>query len=89
MTARDFSLHLRSIGALDFEALRQAAHRPLPPTLVVWSRDDRLLEPAIPERLARTIAGARTLVYDDAGHNLQKTRAPEVAEAIVRLVALR
>ena len=45
-----------------------------------------MLEPAIPEELARRIPGARTLVYDDAGHNLQKTRAPELAEAIRALV---
>jgi pimeloyl-ACP methyl ester carboxylesterase len=53
---------------------------------VVWSRDDRLLEPAIPEELARSVEGARTLVFDEAGHNLQKTRAPEVAAAIRALV---
>ena len=86
MTARDFSVHLRSIGAVDHGALRRAVESGLPPTLVAWSRDDHMLEPAIPEELARLIPGARALVFDDAGHNLQKTRAPEVAAAILALV---
>lgn len=87
MTPRDFSVHLRSIGAADFGVLRQAVAAGLPPTLVVWSRDDHMLEPTIPEDLARRIPGSRTLVFDDAGHNLQKTRAPEVAAAILALLA--
>jgi len=86
MTPRDFSVHLRSIGAADFGVLRQAVAAGLPPTLVVWSRDDHMLEPTIPEELAQRIPGASTLVFDDAGHNLQKTRAPEVAAAILSLL---
>ena len=86
MTARDFSVHLRSIGAADFGALQRAVESGLPPTLVAWSRDDHMLEPGIPEALARRIPGARTLAFDDAGHNLQKTRAPELAAAIRALV---
>jgi pimeloyl-ACP methyl ester carboxylesterase len=88
LAARDFSLHLRSIGALHFDELRRAAESTLPPTLVAWSRDDRMLEPEIPERLARLIPGAGRLCFDDAGHNLQKTRAPEVAAAILALARL-
>jgi len=88
LRAREFSFHLRAIGALDFEELRRAADSPLPPALVVYSRDDPMLEPAIAEELARRIAGARTLAFDDAGHNLQKTRAPEVAAAVKALAGV-
>ena len=86
MTARDFSVHLRSIGAADFGALQRAVESGLPPTLLAWSRDDHMLEPAIAEALARRIPGARTVTFDDAGHNLQKTRAPELAAAILALL---
>lgn len=86
MTARDFSVQLRSIGAVDFGELRRAVLGGLPPTLLAWSRDDHMLETAISEELARRIPGARTLAFDDAGHNLQKTRAPELAAAILELV---
>jgi pimeloyl-ACP methyl ester carboxylesterase len=86
MTARDFSVHLRSIGAADFGELRRAAGADLPPTLVAYSRDDHMLEPEIPEELVQRIRGARALAFDDAGHNLQKTRAPELAAAILALV---
>ena len=86
MTARELGLQLRSIGAADFALLRDVVAAGLPPTLVAWSRDDHMLEPSIPEELARRIPGSRRLVFDDAGHNLQKTRAPEVAAAILELL---
>jgi pimeloyl-ACP methyl ester carboxylesterase len=88
MTAREFSVHLRAIGAVDFEELRRAVASRLPPTLVAYSRNDPMLEAAIPEELARRIPGARSLAFQDAGHNLQKTRAPQVAAAIRELVGV-
>jgi pimeloyl-ACP methyl ester carboxylesterase len=53
---------------------------------VAWSRDDHVLEPSISEELARRMPGSRRLVFEEGGHNLQKTRAPEVAAAILELV---
>lgn len=82
MTARDLAVHLRSIGATDFGVLRRAVRGLRSPTLIAWSRDDHMLEPAIPDELARHLPHARRLVFEDAGHNLQKTRATEVARAI-------
>lgn len=86
MRARDFAVHFRSIGAVDFGELEDAVHAGLPPTLVVWSRDDHMLEPGIAEELLARIEGARGLAFEDAGHNLQKTQAPEIAHAILDLV---
>ena len=65
---------------------RAAVEQPLPPTLVAYCRDDHMLEPEIAEGLARRIPGARRLVFETGGHNLQKTRAPELAAAILELL---
>ncbi|HEY6549494.1 MAG TPA: alpha/beta hydrolase [Vicinamibacteria bacterium] len=83
MTARDLSVQIRAIGALDFDELGQAVAAGLPPTLVAFCRDDHMLEEAIPEALVRCIPGAQNLAFRDGGHNLQKTRAPEIASAIL------
>jgi len=82
MAAQDFAIHFRAIAAVDFGLLRKAAEGPLPPTLVAYAADDRLVEPRIAEELIRTLPTARVLAFPDGGHNLQKTRAVEVAAAI-------
>jgi pimeloyl-ACP methyl ester carboxylesterase len=86
MSAREFALQLRAIGAVDFALLRRAAVS-LPPTLVVYADDDPLVEPAIAEELLATIPSARPLRFKEGGHNLQKTRAAEIAGAIRRELA--
>jgi pimeloyl-ACP methyl ester carboxylesterase len=86
MTPREIGLHLRSIGALSFTELSRAVSTPLPPTLVAFCRDDHMLEPAIAEELASVIPGARRLAFETGGHNFQKTRAPELAAALLDLV---
>lgn len=75
-------LHLRAIAAMDFGRIRRAAQGPLPPTLIAYARDDRLLETRISEELARALPAARALAFDAGGHNLQKTRALELGAAI-------
>ncbi len=86
MDAADHARHLRAIGALDFVALRRAAQASLPPALVAYARDDALVEPRISEELARALS-AHVLAFDSGGHNIQKTRAPQLGQAILRSVA--
>lgn len=81
-----FASHFRAIAAADFGLLRRAAAAPLPPTLLAWAKDDRLIEPAIGEGLARAMPRARTRIYDDGGHNIQKTQAVDLAAAIRELL---
>jgi pimeloyl-ACP methyl ester carboxylesterase len=83
MSPASLALQLRMLAALDFGLLRRAAAAPLPPTLMAYSRDDHMLEPRISEELARALPQAQVLVFDSGGHNLQKTRAVELGEAIV------
>jgi pimeloyl-ACP methyl ester carboxylesterase len=82
MGPADFALQFRAIGATDFGLLRRAAAGALPPTLVVYAADDRLVEPRIAEELLGMIPHARALRFETGGHNLQKTRALELGKAI-------
>ncbi len=74
---------LRCAGALDFgrHAANLAALRV--PTLVAWAEDDPLVESAVGELLYwRAPAGPRVR-FPSGGHNIQKTRAIELGEALV------
>jgi pimeloyl-ACP methyl ester carboxylesterase len=77
-----FAIHFRAIAAADFGAIRAAATGPLPATLLAWARDDAMVESAIGEELSRAMPRARTLVYEEGGHNIQKTQAVGLAAAI-------
>jgi len=89
MDAAACSLQLRALGATDFERLKRAACGPLPPALVAYSRDDHMIETHISEELARGLPHASVLAFEDGGHNLQKTRAVELAQAIKRELGVR
>jgi pimeloyl-ACP methyl ester carboxylesterase len=82
LSVTDLAIQLRALGAIDFASLRRAAHRPLPTTLVAYAPDDPLIQRQIPEELVATLADARAVVFPDGGHNIQKTRAAELAGAI-------
>jgi pimeloyl-ACP methyl ester carboxylesterase len=82
MTARDFARHFQSIAALDYGQLRRIIEGPLPATLIAYARDDRMVETWISEELVAALPKARVLAFDEGGHNLQKSRAAELAAAI-------
>lgn len=89
MDAAAFSLQLRALGATDFEVLRHAAGGSLPPALVAYAHDDHMVETWISEELARQLPQARVLSFEAGGHNIQKTRAVELAQAIQRELGVR
>ena len=71
VAAMHFRVHRRHLDALRL------------PTLVAWTADDRLVEDAVGEALYwRTPHGPRVR-FATGGHNLQKTRAVELAQALV------
>lgn len=82
MDAATIEIQLRAVSAVDFGRLRKAVRAPLPPTLVAFARDDHMVETEIAEELVRALPSARVLAFDEGGHNLQKTRAVELARAI-------
>jgi pimeloyl-ACP methyl ester carboxylesterase len=77
------------VAAADFPLLRRAATGPRPPTVLAYSHDDPLVQPWISQELAAAMPGARVLAFAEGGHQLQKTRAPELAEAILEGLGIR
>jgi 3-oxoadipate enol-lactonase len=82
LTRADFALHCRAVAAADVSAMRRAAHAPRPRTLIAYALDDPLVQPWIQEELAAAMPDARVMRFADGGHQLQKTRAVELAAAI-------
>ena len=80
--AAEFARLLHALSAVDFELMRAAVRRPLPPAPIAYARDDHMIETAVAEELAAAVPGARVLAFDDGGHNIQKTRAAELGAAI-------
>ncbi len=86
---RDLLLHLRLMASVDFGTLGRAARRVHVPVLILHAEDDPLIETAIPRRLAALMPDADLEIFPGGGHHLQKTRAPEIADAVVRRFADR
>lgn len=86
MDRRAFARQLRALSAVDFPLLRSCVSASLPPALVAYARDDHMIETDISEELAASISGAHVMAFDEGGHNLQKTRASELGQAIRKFV---
>ncbi|MGY1740723.1 MULTISPECIES: alpha/beta fold hydrolase [unclassified Blastococcus] len=56
------------------------------PTLVVWGDRDRLVDPALAPRLARTVPGARLLLLPGVGHVAMLEAPEETARAVLGMV---
>ena len=52
-------------------------HRVAAPTLIVWGKADGIIDPAYAQEFAKSIAGARVELIDNAGHlpHLEKSEA--------------
>ncbi len=82
MNRAEMARQLRAIAAADFALLRRSVSAALPRTLLAYAKDDHMIETHISEELARALSHARVLAFDSGGHNLQKTRAAELARAL-------
>lgn len=84
---RELEHHLALVGSVSFDELGRAASRYPGPALVFHAPDDPLIEPDIPREIALLLPGARFVLFDGGGHHLQKTRAHEIASAMLELCA--
>ncbi len=73
--AKDFALYAGDVAAMAC------------PTLVAWARDDRLIPVRNYEALEALAPPGQRLRFDDGGHNIQKTRAVEIARAVLDLIS--
>lgn len=56
------------------------------PSLVAWSQNDEFMEEEIPLELARLCHPGPRLAFAGGGHNVQKTRAEQVAGALAKWI---
>lgn len=81
----DVTQTMRIIAAFDFAPVVDALAALRAPTLVAFAEDDPFIEPEIPRELgARAPAGPR-LHWPLGGHNVQKTHARAIADALLTL----
>lgn len=73
----------RIFSALTFDAIRIAARRVRCSTLIAWAEDDALVEPAIALALGGVLPPGPRVSFATGGHNIQKTHAQELADALV------
>ncbi len=81
-SARDLRIHLAHVASYDFAAAERVATSITRPTLVVYADDDPMIETEISKELAAAIPTSTGLCYASGGHNLQKSRARELAREI-------
>lgn len=86
MTAADFAFQLHLASRVDFPGIGRMVARITRPSLVIWSEDDHLVEAACSVALADALGTGQRLAFPTGGHNLQKTRAVEVADAVQQFI---
>ena len=74
---------LQFAGTLDFAQQARLLAAIKAPTLVGWAEDDHLVEPSISQQLADLAPSGPRLRFQTGGHNIQKTRAAEIAPALI------
>jgi 3-oxoadipate enol-lactonase len=84
---RGVETHLLVLASVRFAALARAAARIESPAMLFQALDDRLVEPAIPRELAAVLPCAELVEYASGGHHIQKTRAAEIAAAVLERLA--
>lgn len=84
-TAAEVAFTTRCLSVLDFDAQRRNSDAWEGPTLVAWTEDDTFIEPAIFREHSASLPGGPRLCWPTGGHNIQKSRAVELAEALVSL----
>jgi pimeloyl-ACP methyl ester carboxylesterase len=77
----------RCVAAVEFETQRRNTSALKVPTLTAWARDDAFIEERIFLEHAATLPSGPRLSWETGGHNVQKSQAVELAEALVELAA--
>lgn len=74
---------MRVLGAFDFASMERGIATLRAPTLTAFCDDDPFIEPAILEELDRSVPRGPRLRWSTGGHNLQKSHAVELADALL------
>jgi len=76
---------LRCVAAVDFATQARNTTKLSLPTLSAWAEDDTFIERAVFEEHAAKLPAGQRLTFPKGGHNLQKSHAVELAEALTAL----
>lgn len=74
-------------GTTNFDLIRDQAkllERLRLPTFIAWAKDDEHIQPEIPTELCKLCSVGPRLEF--SGHNLQKTRADQIATAMTKWI---
>ena len=78
---------LRILASFSFASLRRSALTITAPTFLAWAEDDPFIEPVIGMALATELPDGPRLTFASGGHNIQKSRALELSEALLSFAA--
>ena len=84
-TEAEIAHTMRCVAATDFETMRRNTGRLSVPTLFAWAGDDALIERSVFEEHAAALTAGPRLSWAEGGHNIQKSHAVELAEALTTL----
>jgi pimeloyl-ACP methyl ester carboxylesterase len=73
---------LECASSIDFKRHGETLKGLTKPTTVIWAKDDRIVEPRVSEILKEIAPAGPRLHFDTGGHNIQKTRAIEIAKML-------
>lgn len=74
---------LTSLNHLSWRDYRERVERVAQPTFCAWASDDRVIEPDISREVADALPTGPRLEFETGGHNIQKSRAVEIADSLV------
>jgi pimeloyl-ACP methyl ester carboxylesterase len=83
VTGDDVAHTLGSLRELSWDDYRNRAQRIQQPALCAWADDDAVIETDISLEVAATLPEGPRLGFETGGHNIQKTRAVEIADALL------
>lgn len=88
VTLAEVAHTLRCIGGTRFEEHAAHVRQLRAPALLAWAEDDALIEPPIFEELGAALPEGPRLRWAEGGHNVQKSHAVELADALFDLAGL-
>jgi pimeloyl-ACP methyl ester carboxylesterase len=74
------------VGPVPDRGLKHRIHRIVAPTMIVWGKADRIVDPAYAQEFTTRIAGAKSLLIDGAGHLPHIEKPEPVATAVQEFV---
>ncbi len=74
---------LTSLNHLSWRDYRERVERVAQPSFCAWANDDQVIESDISREVADALPPGPRLEFETGGHNIQKSRAVEIADSLV------